>query len=255
MITLILTIHNQEEIIKVVLDKAYTNAYAIEKMIILFDGCTDRSKEIVEKYLHMIKDMEVETYELPDVFETKANNFGLKKVTTPYAILLQDDCVISEPEYDVKLLEAIRKYKDVFAVSGRNSHNLMPTPDGLLNYTLVAGAGTRLNNPNKLYIRQVINRGPLILDMEVVRRLNYLDEEFAPLFGDDQDLCLRAFQLGYVCGCRPIQFLSKPEWGGTRKGDTSWVGEAIMKNMKIIVDRHFKPDREIHFFLNEERDL
>lgn len=254
MITLLLTIHNQEAIIEDVIAHAVANAEALEKIIILFDGCTDRSKEIVMNYITNLAYIPIETYDLPNVFETKANNFGLQKVTSPYAIILQDDCIITEPGYDLKLLEPV-KYPDVFAVSGRNAHNIVPSPTEIVEYPDVAGWGTKFNEENILYIRQVVNRGPLLLNMDVVRRLNYFDESFAPQSCDDHDLCLRAFKLGYVCGCRKISFISEPAWGGTRKGDNSWWQIAFNKNKKIILDRHFNVNDTIGFCLTEEREL
>ena len=57
-----------------------------------------------------------------DIWETKANNIGLKKVQTEFATLVQDDMLIRQKNWDKKLLYNFKKSK-LFAVSGRAAHD------------------------------------------------------------------------------------------------------------------------------------
>ena len=257
MISLILTIHNQAEIIEKVLSGLVSNiSDNAKELIIIFDGCTDSSKDTVCAWFngHDCKIPTIFMY-ADNVFETKANNMGLKQASQPYVIITQDDCVIKDYHFDVKLLEVMEKYSDVFAVSGRNAHDIMPNQYHEVVYVNNTGWGTEFNDPNTFYVRTVVNRGPLLLKMSVVKELNYLDEAFCPQNGDDHDLCIRASYRGYVCGCRPINFISDNDWGGTRKGNGRWIEEAIHKNMRIIYDRHLPTISVLHWDNFDNRSL
>lgn len=74
----------------------------------------------------------------------------------------------------------------------------------------------------------------------VVSSLKYFDEAFRPQSCDDHDLCLKAYQLGYKCGCYWIEVISRDEWGGTRKGDGKWIRDAHEKNFRLINSRYNK---------------
>ena len=251
MISIVLTVHNQEDLLPSVLEGIDRCSSLTKEVVLVFDGCTDRSKE---KFYEWYKPHKFyHTVIIADnIFETKANNLGLRYVTQPYAVIVQDDCAIKQNSWDKALLEPMLKWDNIFAVSGRNSHNIKLHND-IVDYYDVAGSGTNLNNPNKFYIRAVVNRGPLLLRMNVAKELNYFDEVFCPQNGDDHDLCLRAYNLGYICGCRPIDFRSDYSWGGTRKGNGKWIADAINKNMKILRQRHL--DFISKDYPNEERDL
>jgi len=253
MISIVLTIHNQADILPFVFEGIDKSSNLVKEFIVIFDGCTDTSEQCFSNwYVPNTYSFEFKVLHLPNVFETRANNAGLKEVTQPYAIIVQDDCAIKEFFWDKQLLEPALKWSNVFAVSGRNGHSIIPSGD-IVDYTNVVGWGTNKNDPNKFYVSQVVNRGPLLLKMEVVKQLNYFDEAFVPQNGDDHDLCLRAYREGYICGCRPIDFVSERDWGGTRKGNGKWIADAIDKNMRIIHNRYI--DLISRDYPVEERDL
>jgi hypothetical protein len=73
-----------------------------------------------------------------------------------------------------------------------------------------------------------------------LKSLNYLDESFAPLDMDDHDLCFRSKTLNKVVGCYWIDYISDPNWGGTRinGGPAKWQLRSNQKNTKIVYERH-----------------
>ena len=77
--SIILTVHNQEEIIPQVLKGIEDNTEGDYELIVVIDGCTDKSEEVILKYVRESTLKDKTTFlETPDVFETKANNVGLK---------------------------------------------------------------------------------------------------------------------------------------------------------------------------------
>ena len=150
------------------------------------------------------------------------------------------------------------EFDDVFAVSARAAHNLMPNPNSKhLNMEEdldncwcdildnVDVAESRNLSRDVFAVRGSANRGPLMMDLEDLKKLNYLDEEYAPQQLDDHDLMFRMRkELGKVCGCYWINFVSDPSWGASRK-DTKHFTEANPvnakshhKNSKIFYNRY-----------------
>ena len=98
------------------------------------------------------------------------------------------------------------------------------------------------NMPRDVFaVRGTVNRGPLMINLEDLKKLNYFDEAFSPQDMDDHDLMFRMRKkLGKVCGCYWIEVYSEPSWGGTRKGGQTapWLYKAQHKNCKIFYERN-----------------
>jgi len=248
--SIILTVHNKDYLIENVIRGIYENTVGDYELIVVLDGCTDNSASVVESVVND-KTTVIET---PDVFETKANNAGLKFAEGDYAIIVQDDIIVREPGWNLRMMEPFEVFDDVFAVTANTAHNWVPNPHSIhlgmkedldscwcdiLHHTDHA---QRRNTPrNEFAVRATANRGPLIIDMSGLRKLNYFDEEFAPQDMDDHDLMFRMHkELNKVCGCYWIDFESRDEWGGTRVSGSvaPWLLKANQKNMKLFYQRH-----------------
>lgn len=243
-----ITIHNQENIIERNMRSIINNmSHRVTQFIVNFDGCTDSSESIVHKvlsepqYKSWLSTIEIDYIIDDNVFETTANNNILKKVKNPYCLLLQDDIQILEAFWDMKLVKPLTHFKDIWAVSGRNAHNLdfFSNPIEIF-YPNVTGDGTIFKNKNILYLRQVINRGPISINMDKFRMINFFDEEFCPQNQDDHDACLRMwFEYKMRCANYNIDFFSNPSDGGTRKPTANtWIYPAIVKNWKLMRERY-----------------
>jgi glycosyltransferase involved in cell wall biosynthesis len=242
-ISIILTVHNQENIIQDVLDGILNNISELTKeLIIVLDGCTDQSENRIDKLLPKAKDknLDIKTILTPNINEVMANTVGLENSTCDYSIIVQDDCVITEKNFDKRLLYPFTLIDNLLAVSGRDAVDTRLI-DGKLDYYNCGGkdAGT----PRNIFsIRDGINRSPLMLNNEKVRKLNYFDKDFAPLDSDDVDLSIRGYkQFGYLVGSFVVNYESKLQWGTTRNNPESariWE-QSMHKNHKLIVDRHY----------------
>lgn len=251
--SIILTIHNKDWLIGEVISSIIENTIGDYELIFVIDGCTDNSEIIVD---HFIKNNQFNYKKIiaDNVFETKANNLGLKRSDGNKVILVQDDMIIKEYGWNLRMQKPFDLYDDVFAVTSRTSHNWEFNPN-----TVHLGMDNNLDNcwcdicvhtdhANKyntsrdiFAIRSTVNRGPLMINHEDLKLLNYFDENFYPQDMDDHDLMYRMHKkIGKVCGCYWIEFESKDEWGGTRISGlpAPWLLKANHKNMKIFYDRH-----------------
>ena len=199
-------------------------------MIIILDGCTDQTNKKVIKFLETNNiNIEVKIIYTDDIWETKANNIGLREVDTQFATLVQDDMLIKQKYWDKKLLENFNKSK-LFAVSGRAAHdfyfhkkklkivNIFGREYPFTDQNIFGRIIAKLVNVLKLYWiynyldlyskRLVVNRGPLMLDMNLAKELDFFDEKFAPFELDDIDLCAEHLKsLAYIL--QRIQFSMK----------------------------------------------
>lgn len=251
--SIILTIHNKEWLVQQVLDGIVKNTRGDYELIVVLDGCTDKSFNVVEDYFYG-KNHNVTIATTPDVYETKANNVGLKSATGKYVIIVQDDMIIKEDGWNLRMQKPFDAFDDVFAVTSRTAHDWEFNPNtthlGMkedldncwCDICIHTNHADRTNISRDTFaVRASVNRGPLMINHEDLKKLNYLDEEFSPQDMDDHDLMYRMHkELDKVCGCYWINFESKDEWGGTRVSGSPapWLLKANHKNMKIFYERH-----------------
>ena len=70
--SIILTVHNKGWLIDKVIQGIKDNTVGEYELIVVVDGCTDNSEEVVKKNVEGLKNYTV--LFAPNVFETKANN-------------------------------------------------------------------------------------------------------------------------------------------------------------------------------------
>lgn len=251
--SLILTVHNKDWLIDKVIDgiKKYTTGNY--ELIVVFDGCTDNSEEVA---MNALKDSGIDytIVHTPDVFETQANNAGIKEATGDYVIIIQDDMVIEENAWNRRMQKPFNKFDDVFAVTARTAHNYVLNPNSVhlgmeenldncwCDILQSCDEADSSNIPRDTFaVRSTVNRGPLMIDLEDLKKMNYFDEAYAPQDMDDHDLMYRVHkELGKVCGCYWIKMRSDPEWGGTRVTGQpgAWLWKAQHKNTKLFYERN-----------------
>jgi glycosyltransferase involved in cell wall biosynthesis len=223
------------------------------ELIVVIDGCTDNSEEVVMKTLEST-DIDYTIVHTPDVFETKANNAGIKKATGDYVIIIQDDMVIEEGGWNRRMQKPFIKFDDVFAVTARTAHNYRANTNSVhlgmeedldncwCDILQSCDEADVSNTPRDTFaVRATVNRGPLMINLKDLKKLKYLDETYSPQDMDDHDLMFRAHkELGKVCGLYPINVRSDNDWGGTRvNGEpASWLLKTHHKNSKIFYERN-----------------
>lgn len=257
-----ITIHNKAYLLPLFLENLKNFTTGEFEIIFTMDGCTDNSTVLVHNFAFQNrKSCPVSGIWISEnVFETKANNLAAQKSKGNHIIILQDDMIVNELGWNERLLKPFQAFDDVFAVTGNCAHNwelnknssLVVDNDIKLPETKITGWSDVLNhihhankantNRETFAIRDCVNRGPLAINRADLVAMNYFDEAFCPQDSDDHDLCYRMHKkLGKVVGYYPVEWYSKPEWGGTRdeNGNTKqFMFEANHKNTRLLYDRH-----------------
>jgi GT2 family glycosyltransferase len=250
-ITCLLTTHNKQDMIGDVCNSIINNVSdLVEQIIVVFDGCVDNTENITKEIISKFN-KKIDYVYTNDVFETKANNEGLKNVVSDYVILIQDDMIIREKNFDERMLKPFESFSDVFAVTSQTAHD-----NQLFNNMVhtINSADRRLGYPrDKFAVREIANRGPLMYDYSDLIKLNFFDEEFIPNSYDDHDISYRAYkQLNKVSGLYWINYDSEPHWGTGRQKNQQLHNNAHAKNSQIIIKRHSDVFGKIK---NEDREL
>ncbi len=241
-LSIIVTVYQKEEYIGLVIAGIIENTTSPFELVMVYDGCTDRSEEVVNAVLAVNKGLmqKLTVVHTPDVNEVRANNAGMRAASGRYFILMQDDMQILERGWEKRLLYPILKWNDVFAVSSGKAHSFCcsPPPNPGVDYTSTAEA-----QRDVFQIRDAVNRGPLALRADTMKRLNYFDETYAPIYFDDMDLGVRAWRtLRMVCGVYQIRFRNLPRTVGANTqaklstGGT-WL-DSCGKNRRIFWERY-----------------
>jgi glycosyltransferase involved in cell wall biosynthesis len=236
--------YNQESLIEMILKGICNNTTTPFNIILVFDGCTDNTMNLALDYLkrHRPQNLrEIRTATAPNVYETKANNIGFRLTTSPCMLTLQDDMVIREKGWERRLTFPLRCFDDIFAVTSRTAQNIFyNNSDPTAIFNDVAAREDFSLARNCFAIRNTVNRGPVAFRTDILKKLNFLDEAFAPADFDEADLVLRAFeQYGMKCGAFWIDYVSEMNWSRKRKGGSTMVTRnSFAKSAKLLMDKH-----------------
>lgn len=240
MISINLTIFNKENLIGMILDGILQNmSDATKEIIFVIDGCTDRSEYVVRQRMEK-ESISTKFLYANNEFEVIANNKALKESSQPFCLIIQDDMLVQEKDFDLKMLSPF-VFDDAFAATARTAHDNIIAQSGLVDHVNISGKETNL--PKQVYsIRDSCNRGPLMLKKSLLEKLNFLDEIYAPLDFDDHDICMRAWkEYRAVSGAYMIDYRSDHEWGSTHRPEIGqFAYESWMKNEKILRERHYQ---------------
>lgn len=243
-VDVVMSVYNQEKIITRILAGIIKNTTTPFNLVLVFDGCTDKSKELSLSFLAKAKPKllkELRVTETPDVHENMSNNAGLRLCTSPYIVMLQDDMEICEMGWERRITFPLRSLPNVAIVGSRDTFDIVSMAPGKQVYENRAAREFFNLGRNTFAVRDYVNRGPIAFDRERLVKLNFLDERFAPCNLDDADLCLRAWKLyGWKSGVYWIDYYSPDGWSKTKQTPLSIRKEPASraKNSAIIARDH-----------------
>jgi glycosyltransferase involved in cell wall biosynthesis len=255
MFNYIIPIFNKEDILPHVLDSLDKCASKNSKIFTILDGCVDRSEDIVDKFKKNSRRDVIKIY-MPNVHMLRSVNEGLKRVQSGFSVIMQDDIIIEDKDFERKVADLYLKMgKRLGVVSLRLAANVASTP---LLQRLKAGIISNMirevdfikNSDDSqnysagaeglFYPRISAINGPNIIPWEVLDKVGLFDDALAPYGYDDPDYCLRSMKAGFVNGLFPLRFKSDISWGGTRR-NKKFAQEARrvhFRNRKYLWSKH-----------------
>lgn len=228
----IVPIYNKEDILPSTLEGIERTSSPKSKIVLVVDGCTDRSEAIVNEFIRN-SSHEAEKIIMPNVHMLLSVNAGLKKVQSGFSIIMQDDIILKDLDTEKKLIELYNRMNSALGViSFRYGSNIgvssylnmfkNRTFQGLIEETdLIKGPSDYADYPmgdyGNFYPRMSSINGPNCIPWELLSKIGFLDENLAPYGFDDPEYCIRSLKSGFMNGLFPIHYQSELEWGGTRR--------------------------------------
>ena len=254
--SLCLTLHNREDTVKSHLLSITYNVGKEEtyELIIVLDNCLDNTEKVLMNILlhdnwdkqsgsNLVRVVLIKTP--VSLFETRSNNLAMKSSCGKFITLIQDDMFITETDFNIKLVQPLRQFSDLIAVSGRCAHWIYSSSYstyGVGRCDIEINKPLNFNAKDKctLFVRDTVNRGPLSLRVGMLRQLNYLDEEHHVLENDDHDLMVRAYLLyGWKSGLRAISFDAPLASGGSRRPGRTEEEKLFLADRKHLIQGSF----------------
>lgn len=144
LISIVIPMYNAQEFIAKLLDSILSQTYKKFEVVIVNDGSTDNSLNIVNEYAK--KDNRIKVITTPNGGVSRARNIGLKNITGKYFSFLDADDYIEKDMYE-KIVDAMKKYNtDVIRCNYKKE-------DGDFNYI---SQGNMLNLSNKVIGKEAI---------------------------------------------------------------------------------------------------
>lgn len=252
----IVPIFNKEDILNDTLQAVERCAASESKIIMIVDGCTDKSEEIVDEFS---KNSSHKTIKLlmPNVHMLLSVNEGLKNVNNGYSVIMQDDIILQDIDFEAKVIELYNSIHQLGVISLRYGSNIGEinlykkiknfTLDGMIEEVDFIKspddyASYQTGEYETFYPRMSSINGPNVIPWTLLSKIGHFDSNLAPYGFDDPEYCLRALQQGFINGLYPLKYESEIEWGGTRRSKSflKKAAEIHKRNRKYIFNKHQK---------------
>jgi N-acetylglucosaminyl-diphospho-decaprenol L-rhamnosyltransferase len=167
-----------------------------------------------------------------------ANNLALAQVKTPYALLLNPDC-LPTPEFLAGMLRAAASFPDAAIIA---PHLIRRDGSPEVSYRWPAthwvSKGPRADGPCCVGF---VCGAVMLLNMDVMRRIGFFDETFF-LYYEDEDLCQRVFLAGQQIVLVPdveITHLSRGSVKGPNPLKSEFIRGYHHAQSKLVFERKY----------------
>lgn len=250
----IVPIFNKEDILPETLKGIERCSSKDSKIILVVDGCTDRSEQIVDEFIARNVRKTVKLI-MPNVHMLLSVNEGLKHIEEGFSIIMQDDIILQDVEMEQKIISLYERIGPKLGViSFRFGSNIKVTnffqslrtsfKKMIIEDDFIKSKDDYGNYPkgeyDTFYPRMSAINGPNCIPFSVICKLKEFDTNLAPYGFDDPEFCLRALELGFINGLFPVKYQSDEEWGGTRRSKSflAEVKRIHIRNRKYVYNKH-----------------
>ena len=167
-----------------------------------------------------------------------ANNRALAQVQTPYALLLNPDCLPTK-EFLVGLLQAAAEFPDA-AIIAPHLIRRNGTPEVSYRWPATHWVSRGPNADGPCCVGFVCG-AVMLLNMDVMKRIGFFDETFF-LYYEDEDLCQRVFLAGQQIVLVPeveITHLSRGSVKGPNPLKSEFIRGYHHAQSKLVFERKY----------------
>lgn len=193
LVSIIIPMYNSSNSIISTLDSVINQSYQNIELILIDDGSTDNTLELVENYINYKKNNSVQLVSQKNCGASNARNSGIRKCTGKYVMFLDSDDFYLDNMVEV-MVNNIEKYNVDAVICGIRKISSIQKSDINIEDNLYSGKNEILKNldlliksgvfnslVNKIYKRKIIYDNQLFLDEnktvgeDFIFNLNYFD--------------------------------------------------------------------------------
>jgi glycosyltransferase involved in cell wall biosynthesis len=237
-VTAVLQLFNKRENLDAILSSLLA-APSLEEIIVIDDGSSDGALEVLPGLLTGKNHFIIRSN---DLFEVRTYSRALDFARGEIVALLQDDDLPpANGAWVEDALELFDSYPKLAILGGRNGQNFRlrddPARGQVVAYDLIDCRKGQSSDLPFVFV-DAVNRAPMLLRRDEIRRLGGIDQAFAPFQCDDVDLCLRAWKAGLQVGLYSAEFVRDVGMGGMRLFNPELTSDQSLKNWRKIYDRY-----------------
>jgi GT2 family glycosyltransferase len=172
-----------------ILSRALPPLAGTPHVVVVDNGSSDDTVEVIRRLLPQARLVEAGT----NLGFGRANNLGLAQVRTPFALLLNPDCVLAPGALE-ELVAAAERYPDA-AIVGPKLFDAPGVPSLSFRRAFYERQPKGVAEADGDLCADFLTGTAMLLNMAVMRRIGFFDPWFFLYFEDD-DLCLRVRRAG-----------------------------------------------------------
>jgi len=172
-----------------ILARALPSLATAPHVVVVDNGSSDDTVEVVRRLLPQARLVEVGA----NLGFGRANNLGLDQVLTPFALLLNPDCILAPGALE-ELVAAAERYPDA-AIIGPKLFDAPGVPSLSFRRAFHVRQPKGVTEAEGDLCADFLTGTAMLLNMAAMRRIGFFDPWFFLYFEDD-DLCLRVRQAG-----------------------------------------------------------
>jgi hypothetical protein len=246
----IVTVYNKERLLPRVLRGIGGNMGPGDRVVIVLDGCTDRSPEHAERFRSAQHGVDVRIITTPDLHELGAINAGLAALERERfagVFIVQDDVVLLSR----KLAEAVTRLQElehgrVGAVSFRMGSYLSGATEGIPFWQDFVESCFGHRAPRNRRLRagravavDLVFKSPIFYTRALLDHVDWhMDEVLMPHSMDDLDMSLHARTHGLRNFAVALPMRSDLPWGGTREFEQVGFDDVGNRNAHVVLAKH-----------------
>ena len=164
-----------------------------------------------------------------DLFENVTYDKALRLANGKYVALMQDDDDFENVSWVSEAVALFEKHPKMVILGGKWALNVKFHPEQ------EKGCGTKREMSDaKFRFVDAVNRAPMWIRKDLYEQhLHHIDFRFAPFQYDDDEICLRSWQLGLQVGWYDAKFQSLTA-GGMRLWNSEFTKEQMERNGKLL---------------------
>ena len=164
-----------------------------------------------------------------DLFENVTYDKALRLANGKYVALMQDDDDFENVSWVSEAVALFEKHPKMVILGGKWALNVKFHPEQ------EKGCGTKREMSDaKFRFVDAVNRAPMWIRKGLYEQhLHHIDFRFAPFQYDDDEICLRSWQLGLQVGWYDAKFQSLTA-GGMRLWNSEFTKEQMERNGKLL---------------------